>query len=220
MQTGGKISTAKSRGQIHGHVQLASDAAGSQIDVHSLTNFQGGSNSYPACSSRPIAAACSMRHRNVGDVEHHDRSHRQLYAHAAQSYTDTGNVTFSSSSFSEQGSLADSGRADDRGNPFGRRHRVHRRRRVLLRRRKFARHHVAPRKYNPTVLVRFDGNGTTANPQLLEAMSADDGSVESGFQNNFNYGTINLTNNTTLKLVDQAHNSGAAGSKKPSMQSP
>ena len=60
--------------------------------------------------------------------------------------------------------------------------------------------------------VVFDGAGGTNNPpQLLEAMSADVGAVQAGFVNNFAYGTISLTANSYVQLVDQAHNSGGTG---------
>ena len=53
----------------------------------------------------------------------------------------------------------------------------------------------------------FDsGTGTSKPPQLLEAMSADLGAVQAGFVNNFAYGTISLTSNTSVELVDQSHN--------------
>ncbi len=53
----------------------------------------------------------------------------------------------------------------------------------------------------------FDsGTGTTSPPQLLEAMSADLGGVQAGFVKNFAYGTISLTANTSVELVDQSAN--------------
>ncbi len=61
--------------------------------------------------------------------------------------------------------------------------------------------------FNPPDTVQFDsGLGTTKPPQLLEAMSADLGAVQAGFVNNFAYGTIGLTSNTYVQLVDQSHN--------------
>ena len=61
--------------------------------------------------------------------------------------------------------------------------------------------------FNPQGTVEFDGGGGTSNPpQLLEAMSVDMGAVQSGFVNNFAYGTISLTSNTSVELVDQSHN--------------
>ncbi len=53
----------------------------------------------------------------------------------------------------------------------------------------------------------FDsGAGTASPPQLLEAMSADLGGVQAGFVKNFAYGTISLTANTSVELVDQSAN--------------
>jgi hypothetical protein len=66
-------------------------------------------------------------------------------------------------------------------------------------------------QFSPQGTVDFDGSGTAAAPQLLEAMSANSGPVQSGFQGNFTYGTIELSNNTYVKLVDQAHNSTGSG---------
>ncbi len=55
-------------------------------------------------------------------------------------------------------------------------------------------------------MVFNSGLGTTKPPQLLEAMSADLGAVQSGFVNNFAYGTISLTANTSVEVVDQSVN--------------
>ena len=61
--------------------------------------------------------------------------------------------------------------------------------------------------FKPQGTVNFDGGaGTSSPPQLLEAMSVDMGAVQSGFVNNFAYGTISLTSNTSVELVDQSHN--------------
>ena len=49
--------------------------------------------------------------------------------------------------------------------------------------------------------------GTSNPPQLLEAMSQDLGNVAAGFNNNFAYGTLELTANTYVELVDNAANS-------------
>ena len=66
--------------------------------------------------------------------------------------------------------------------------------------------------YAPQGTVVFDsGAGTSNPPQELEAMSADLGAVQAGFNNNFAYDTISLTANTYVQLVDQAHNSGGTG---------
>ena len=61
--------------------------------------------------------------------------------------------------------------------------------------------------FQPQGTVAFDsGTGTTSPPQLLEAMSVDLGAVQAGFVDNFAYGTISLTANTSVELVDQSHN--------------
>ena len=43
--------------------------------------------------------------------------------------------------------------------------------------------------------------------QLLEAMSQDLGNIAAGFNDNFAYGTLKLTANTYVELVDKAANS-------------
>ncbi len=61
--------------------------------------------------------------------------------------------------------------------------------------------------FNPQGTVELDsGTGTSNPPQQLEAMSADLGTVQAGFVNNFAYGTISLTGSTSVELVDQSHN--------------
>ncbi len=60
--------------------------------------------------------------------------------------------------------------------------------------------------FNPQGSVVLDGNDTSSSPQLLEAMSEDLGNVTAGFNNNFAYGTLKLTSNTYVELVDEAAN--------------
>ncbi len=61
--------------------------------------------------------------------------------------------------------------------------------------------------FNPQGTVELDsGTGTSNPPQELEAMSADLGAVQAGFVNNFAYGTISLTSDTSVELVDLSHN--------------
>ncbi len=68
--------------------------------------------------------------------------------------------------------------------------------------------------FNPAGTVLFNSSTSSASsPQLLEAMSADLGPEAAGFQNNFDYGTISLTNNTYVQLVDQTHNSSGTGAE-------
>ena len=61
--------------------------------------------------------------------------------------------------------------------------------------------------FNPQGTVELDsGTGTSNPPQELEAMSADLGAAQAGFVNNFAYGTISLTSDTSVELVDLSHN--------------
>jgi RHS repeat-associated protein len=67
--------------------------------------------------------------------------------------------------------------------------------------------------FAPAGSVLFDGSGTAMAPQTLEAMSQDLGNVAAGFHKNFAYGTISLSNNTYLQLVDNSQNIAGGGSK-------
>ena len=64
-----------------------------------------------------------------------------------------------------------------------------------------------PALFKPQGTVTLNGSGTSAAPQLLEAMSADLGSGPAGFTNNFAYGTLIVGSNDYVKLVDQSDNS-------------
>ena len=69
-------------------------------------------------------------------------------------------------------------------------------------------------RFNPLGATILDsGNGTTAAPQLLEAMSDELGSAQSGYINNFAYGTLSLTSNTYVQLVDHADNAIGTGNE-------
>ncbi len=61
--------------------------------------------------------------------------------------------------------------------------------------------------FNPQGTVILDGSGTSASPQLLEAMSDDFGNMASGYIQNFAYGTLELAANTYAELVDNSANS-------------
>ena len=62
--------------------------------------------------------------------------------------------------------------------------------------------------FNPLGTVMLNSAAGTGNPpQLLEAMSQDLGNVAAGYSNNFAYGTLELTANTYVELVDNAANS-------------
>ncbi|QKS29606.1 MAG: tandem-95 repeat protein [Candidatus Accumulibacter similis] len=64
-------------------------------------------------------------------------------------------------------------------------------------------------RYAPQAVVRFDGAGTAASPQQLEVMGRELSDDPTGFSRNFVYGTLELSDNTYLKLVDSSDN--AAG---------
>ncbi|MGD1277561.1 MAG: CARDB domain-containing protein [Tepidisphaeraceae bacterium] len=63
--------------------------------------------------------------------------------------------------------------------------------------------------WNAQSPVTFNGSGTASSPQLLEAMSQDDGASAAGFQGNFAYGALNLSNGTYVRLVDQSQNAAS-----------
>ena len=62
-------------------------------------------------------------------------------------------------------------------------------------------------------LLLSSATGTSNPPQLVEAMSADLGAIQAGFENNFAFGTLSLASNTYAKLVDQSHNSTGTGAE-------
>jgi hypothetical protein len=57
--------------------------------------------------------------------------------------------------------------------------------------------------------VLFDGSGSSSSPQLLEAMSADQGAVGAGFANNFDYNTLSIGPGDYVRLVDQSRNTNS-----------
>ena len=64
--------------------------------------------------------------------------------------------------------------------------------------------------FNPQGTLELDsGAGTSQPPQQLEAMSADMGAVQTGFVHNFAFGTLVLTANTSVELVDESHNTSS-----------
>ncbi len=67
--------------------------------------------------------------------------------------------------------------------------------------------------YAPAGPVVFSGSGTAGSPQLLEAMSHDSGAVTAGLSDNFAYGTLALSSNTYVKLVDQSDNVTGSGAE-------
>jgi YD repeat-containing protein len=64
-------------------------------------------------------------------------------------------------------------------------------------------------RYAPQALVRFDGDDAAPSLQQLEVMGRELSDDPAGFSRNFVYGTLELSNNTYLKLVDLSDN--AAG---------
>ena len=62
--------------------------------------------------------------------------------------------------------------------------------------------------FDPQGIVALDGSGTESNPQLLEAMSADNGPGQANFANNSSYGTL-IIYPGNVQLVDQFHNSSS-----------
>jgi hypothetical protein len=60
--------------------------------------------------------------------------------------------------------------------------------------------------FNPLGTVVLD-SGTSSSTQLLEAMSRDLGPNSGGFTNNFAYGTLEISSNTAVELVEDAANS-------------
>jgi YD repeat-containing protein len=67
--------------------------------------------------------------------------------------------------------------------------------------------------FAPGCNVLFQGSGTTSAPELLEAMSQDLGNSPAGFTNNFDYNEISLENNTLVRLVNNAVNSGGTAAE-------
>ena len=67
--------------------------------------------------------------------------------------------------------------------------------------------------YAPQGTTLFDGSGTAAAPQYLEAMSRDLGATAAGTSHNFVYGTLALANNTYVRLRDQSDNAPGTGSE-------
>jgi RHS repeat-associated protein len=68
-------------------------------------------------------------------------------------------------------------------------------------------------QFAPIGSVQFDGSGTAAAPQTLEVMSQDLGNVAAGFQHNFAYGALTISNSTYVRLMDSSPN--IAGGTQP-----
>ena len=67
--------------------------------------------------------------------------------------------------------------------------------------------------FTPSGTTAFDGFGTAAAPQLLEAMSQDLGDIARGYTKNFAYGALVLGDNNYVRLVDNEHNSAGTGAE-------
>ncbi|MDE2507323.1 MAG: PPC domain-containing protein, partial [Planctomycetota bacterium] len=68
-------------------------------------------------------------------------------------------------------------------------------------------------RFAPLGTVVFNGGGGASNPQTWEAMSNDLGATQAGFQNNFAFGTVSVTANTYVQLVDNSKNSTGTGAE-------
>lgn len=64
------------------------------------------------------------------------------------------------------------------------------------------------RQFNGLKNVYFDGAGTAAAPQLIEACSQDLGATDAGFDANFAIPKLSFTSRAKFKLVDQFDNAG------------
>jgi RHS repeat-associated protein len=68
--------------------------------------------------------------------------------------------------------------------------------------------------FSPLGNVVFDSSSASvANPQHLEAMSAELGASQAGFSHNFAYGSLTVPDGGYLQLVDQSHNSSGTGAE-------
>ena len=65
--------------------------------------------------------------------------------------------------------------------------------------------------FSPLATVLLNGAGTQATPQLLEALSADQGATGTGFEHNFGLYSLAVGSNTYVQLVDNADNAAGSG---------
>ena len=70
-----------------------------------------------------------------------------------------------------------------------------------------------PAQFKTPGTVIMSGSGTAASPQLLEVISNDLGSAADAFKNNSAFGSLALSANTYVKLVDRSHNSLGTGAE-------
>jgi RHS repeat-associated protein len=66
-------------------------------------------------------------------------------------------------------------------------------------------------QFRPRGRVQIDGTFSGGTPRLLEAMSEDRGNNASGYERNFAYGALELTNGATVLLVNNSDNALGAG---------
>lgn len=67
--------------------------------------------------------------------------------------------------------------------------------------------------FAPHPVLLFNGTGTAANPQRLEAMGQDLGAAVAGYDHNFVLHNLTLGNNTYVRLMDLADNAAGAGAE-------
>ncbi|MCY2987964.1 MAG: dockerin type I domain-containing protein [Planctomycetota bacterium] len=65
--------------------------------------------------------------------------------------------------------------------------------------------------YSPQGTFLLNGAGTATTPQVFEVMSQDRGPVTAGFNRNFAYGTLTLSNSTYVRLLDESDNAAGIG---------
>jgi RHS repeat-associated protein len=67
--------------------------------------------------------------------------------------------------------------------------------------------------FEPLTRIFFNGAGTVATPQILEAMSRDLANTGGGFEDNFALYSLALFGSTVVRLVDNANNAPGAGTE-------
>ena len=73
--------------------------------------------------------------------------------------------------------------------------------------------------FTPRGSIYFgNSSASSVDPQHLEAMSANLGTSQSGFNHNFAYGSLTVATDGYLQLVDQAHNSSGTGAAEAGQQ--
>ena len=194
--------------QISGTVDVESENAGSTMDLTDLTTFSGGSLTVKEGGTLDIPALATLVNATlVTDAT----ATFTLPAGQTVSFP-SGKTTFTGGTLLDQGaldvqgtsalnsdggltvngqgalSLSSGSTLDVSGNLLG--------------------NTTNAAGFTPLGTVVLDSaTGTTDPPQQLEVMSQDLGNVAAGFDNNFAYGTLELTAGTYVELVDDAANS-------------